>query len=54
MERIYTITRNATNKTVYATNNYQDYITFLYIIVISVLSRKKIAQKVKKSHFYFT
>lgn len=29
MERIYTITRNATNKTVYATDNYQDYITFV-------------------------
>ena len=29
MERIYTITRNVTNKTVYATNNYQDYITFV-------------------------
>ena len=26
---IYTITRNSTNKTVYATDNYQNYITFI-------------------------
>lgn len=26
---IYTITRNKTNKTVYATDNYNDYVTFV-------------------------
>lgn len=29
MNTIYTITRNKTNKTVYATDNYNDYITYV-------------------------